>query len=402
MSSTAILRGAPRKEMGPTRVALTGNYAAAYAAKMADIDLVAIYPITPQTTIAEKLSEFVANGELSAELIHVESEHSALSATIGGAAVGARAFTATSSQGLELMHEILHIAAGLRLPIVMAVPSRALSAPISIHNDNMDIMNARETGWIMLNASNAQEVFDMIIQAFKIAEDQRVLLPVMVTYDGFVVSHTVEGVELPDKDEVLSFIPKGKWHTLDPAKPASMGPIAGPDWYYEIKFSQYKAMRDSIKVIAEVMDSFGRKFGREYSPVMGYMMGDAEYAIVSYGVTWGFVRAAVDRARSMGIRAGAVKLNVIRPFPAEEIHSYLNGLKAFAVVDRAIYYGAPSPGPIYTDVVSTLFMRGTTKPALNVIHGIGQRTMYINDFLNIYKDLTKLDESKVVFMGVRE
>ncbi len=402
MSSTSMIEKAVGKSTGPTRVALTGNYAAAYAAKMADIDLVAIYPITPQTTIAEKLSEFVADGELAAELIHVESEHSALSATIGGAAVGARAFTATSSQGLELMHEILHIAAGLRLPIVMAVPSRALSAPISIHNDNSDIMNARETGWIMLNASDAQEVFDMVIQAFKIAEDPRVLLPVMVTYDGFVVSHTVEGVELPDAEAVRSFIPKGKWHALDPSRPSSMGPIAGPDWYYEIKFGQYHAMRDSIKVIAEVMDGFGKKFGRNYSPVVGYMMGDADFAVVTYGVTWGFVKTAVDRARSMGIKAGAIKLNVIRPFPSDAVISYLRGLKSFAVVDRAIYYGAPSPGPVYTDVASALFMSGHAVPALNVIHGIGQRTMYINDFVEVFKELTKLDESKVIFMGVRE
>jgi pyruvate ferredoxin oxidoreductase alpha subunit len=220
--------------------ALTGNYAAAYAVKAADVDVIAVYPITPQTTIVEKLSEFVANGELNAELIHVESEHSALSAVVGASAAGARVFTATSSQGLELAHEILHIASAMRLPIVMAVPARAISAPISIHNDYGDVMNARDTGWIIYIAASAQEVYDTIIQAYRVAES--VNLPAMVAYDGFLLSHTVEPVELNDEEEVRRFLPRPvRPYTLNPKRPVTMGPLASPDWYYEFKYQQASA-----------------------------------------------------------------------------------------------------------------------------------------------------------------
>jgi pyruvate ferredoxin oxidoreductase alpha subunit len=284
--------------------ALTGNYAAAYAVKTSDVDVIAVYPITPQTTLVEKLSEFVANGELNAELIHVESEHSALSAVVGASAAGARVFTATSSQGLELAHEILHIASAMRLPIVMAVPARALSAPINIHNDYGDVMNARDTGWIIYIAASAQEVYDTIIQAYRVAETAN--LPAMVAYDGFLMSHTVEPVELNDEEEVKKFLPRPlRPYTLNPKRPVTMGPLASPDWYYEFKYQQATALREAYKLVKDVDALYGEKFGRSYGVVETYRMEDADYAIVTYGgAAYGNAKVAADMARERGIAAG--------------------------------------------------------------------------------------------------
>jgi pyruvate ferredoxin oxidoreductase alpha subunit len=381
--------------------ALTGNYAAAYAVKASDVDVIAVYPITPQTTIVEKLSEFVANGELNAELIHVESEHSALSAVVGASAAGARVFTATSSQGLELAHEILHIASGMRLPIVMAVPARALSAPISIHNDYGDVMNARDTGWIIYIAASAQEVYDTIIQAYRVAETAN--LPAMVAYDGFLVSHTVEPVELNDEEEVRKFLPRPQRpYTLNPKRPVTMGPLASPDWYYEFKYQQATALREAYKVVKEVDALYGEKFGRSYGVVETYRMEDADYAIVTYGgAAFGNAKAAADVARERGIAAGVVRIRLYRPFPTMDVLRALEGVKAFAVLDRAIMFGSPAEGPLYKDIATAMFMHGVDKPAVNVIHGIGQRTMYVEDMYKIYVMLKERPSKEVVFMGVR-
>jgi pyruvate ferredoxin oxidoreductase alpha subunit len=381
--------------------ALTGNYAAAYAVKASDVDVIAVYPITPQTTLVEKLSEFVANGELNAELIHVESEHSALSAVVGASAAGARVFTATSSQGLELAHEILHIASGMRLPIVMAVPARALSAPLSIHNDYGDVMNARDTGWIIYIAASAQEVYDTIIQAYRVAETAN--LPAMVAYDGFLVSHTVEPVELNDEEEVRKFLPRPQRpYTLNPKRPVTMGPLASPDWYYEFKYQQATALREAYKVVKEVDALYGEKFGRSYGVVETYRMEDADYAIVTYGgAAFGNARVAADMAREKGIAAGVVRIRLYRPFPTMDVLRALEGVKAFAVLDRAIMFGNPAEGPLYKDIATAMFMHGVDKPAVNVIHGIGQRTMYVEDMYKIYVMLKERPSKEVVFMGVR-
>lgn len=382
-------------------LALTSNYAAAYAVKAADVDVVAVYPITPQTTIVEKIAEFVDDGELNAELIHVESEHSAMSAVVGAAAAGARVFTATSSQGLELMHEVLHIASGLRLPVVMAVPARALSAPISIHGDYSDVMNTRDTGWITYIASSAQEVYDTIIQAYKVAET--VLLPAMVAYDGFLMSHTTEPVELNDEGEVRRFLPrKDRPNVLRPEKPITMGAFAMPDYYYEIKYQVQEALQSSLKVIEEVDQEYGRTFGRSYGIVQTYKMEDADYAIVAYGgASFGNAREAVDMARERGVRAGAIRLRVFRPFPADYLAKLLAGVKAFAVVDRAIAFGGPAGGPVFTEVAAALWMRGIDTPGLSIIHGVGQRSMYVEDFVKIFDMLKDGERNKVVYMGLR-
>ncbi|ADY00562.1 Pyruvate:ferredoxin oxidoreductase (POR), alpha subunit [Vulcanisaeta moutnovskia 768-28] len=397
-----------REEIVKERVGLTSNYAAAYAVKAVDVDVIAAYPITPQTTIIEKLAELVANGEIDAEYIPVESEHSALSAVVGAAAAGARVFTATSAQGLEFMHEVLHIASGLRLPIVMAVPGRALSAPISIHGDYQDIMNAKDSGWIMLIASTAQEVYDSIIMAYRIAEDNRVLVPVMVSYDGFLMSHTTEPVELYHEDYVRKFTPRNLNRLkLDPRKPITIGVIASPDWYYEIKYQVVNALKESRGVIKEIHGEFNKTFGTNYDIVERYMLDDADYVLITYGgASSGNAKEAVRRARERGLRAGVLRIRLFRPFPVDEVVSSIKDAKMVAVVDRALSPGSTYEGPVFNDVVTALYSKGIEKPVISVVHGISQRTMLADDFYNLYKTLDEYARTgeyprKTIFLGLR-
>lgn len=391
------------------KIGLTTNYAVAHAVKDVDVDVIAAYPITPQTTIIEKLAEYVANGELDAEFIPVESEHSALSAAVGASAVGARVFTATSAQGLELMHEILHIASGLRLPIVMAVPGRALSAPLSIHGDYQDLMNVRDTGWIIYIAATAQEAYDTIIEAFRVSEDPRVLLPVIVSYDGFLMSHTTEPVEIYDTKVVREFTPRrhNARLLLNPEKPITMGVLATPDWYYEIKYQAINALKSSRSVIDEVNREFSRVFGRVYGAVEGFMLDDADYVLVTYGgaATWNALEAAKE-ARDRGLKAGVLRIRLFRPFPADDIVKALSGAKAVAVVDRAVAPGSPVEGPVFKDVYVALRMSGFDKPVVSVIHGLSQRTMFIRDFYELYYKLRDIANTgnaprESIFMGLR-
>ncbi|MFP3216805.1 MAG: ferredoxin oxidoreductase [Vulcanisaeta sp.] len=397
-----------REEVVKERVGLTSNYAAAYAVKAVDVDVIAAYPITPQTTIIEKLAEFVANGELDAEYIPVESEHSALSAVVGAAAAGARVFTATSAQGLEFMHEVLHITSGLRLPVVMAVPGRALSAPISIHGDYQDLMNARDTGWIIMIASTAQEVYDSIIMAYRIAEDRRVLLPVMVSYDGFLMSHTTEPVELYHEEYVRRFTPRNlERYRLDPRKPITMGVIASPEWYYEIKYQVIHTLKESKAVIKEVHEEFNKAFGTNYGLIEKFMVDDADYVLITYGgASSGNAKEAARRARERGLRAGVVRIRLFRPFPTEELIEAIKDAKVVAVIDRALTPGNVYEGPVASDVISALYSRGIEKPVVSVVHGISQRTMFVEDFYNLYKMLDEYSKTgkyprSTIFMGLR-
>ncbi len=390
------------------RTSLSSNYAAAYAVKMADVDVIAAYPITPQTHIVEKLSEFIANGELNAEMIHVESEHSAMSASIGASAAGARVFTATASQGLELMHEILHIASGMRLPIVMAVAARALSPPINIWSDYSDIMNARDTSWIIYIVSSAQETFDTIIQAYKLAENKDVLLPVMVGFDGFVLSHTFEAVDLPEEEEVRKFIPKQvTWYTLDPDNPLTMGPLGPPEWYYEFKYQQVVALKNALEVARQVDDEYGKVFGRKYGLVEPYRLDDAEIAIVAYGALASTAKAAVDEARKNGVKVGLLRLRLFRPFPVEDLVKHLENVKAIGVMDRAIAFGAPYGGPVFADVLESLYMKGVDVNLSSFILGIGGRPMYLHDVLTVINKVKEIADSgrrtiETYYIGVRE
>jgi len=391
------------------RIPLNSNYAAAYAAKDADVDVVAAYPITPQTPAVEKIAEFVANGELNAEYVPVESEHSAMSACIGASAAGARVFTATSAQGLELMHELLWIASGLRLPIVMAIASRALSAPLSIWGDYSDVMAVRETSWIIYIASSAQEVYDSIIQAYKVAENPNVLLPAMVAYDGFIMSHTYEAVEVAvDKAPILEYIPKKiTWYTLNPEKPITMGAVADPNWYYEFKYQQVLAMKEAYKVVVQADEEFNKRFGRGYGVIEKYKIEDADIAILTYGGLYGTVREAIDYLRNKNIKIGAIKLRLLRPFPVEELLKSIKDLKALIVIDRAIAFGSPIDGPVAMDILTSMKLRNIDVPLYSYIASIGQRTVLEDDIVGIYEHTAKLIEKGIrpvesIYWGVRE
>ncbi|MGP3666846.1 MAG: transketolase C-terminal domain-containing protein [Candidatus Bathyarchaeota archaeon] len=368
------------------RIAIECSHAASLAAKLARADVIAAYPITPQTHIVEKLSEYVSDGELDAEYINVESEHSALSACIGASAVGARVFTATAGQGLALMHEMLFIAAGNRLPIVMAVTTRSLSPNLNIWGDQSDAMASRDCGWITFYAENAQEIFDLIIQAFKIGEDERVMLPVMVCFDGFYVTHVIEPIIALSQEEVDSFLPPRKipWYALHPDNPTTWGPIGLPEIQTELKKQHDYALRSSKPVIKEVWKEFGEMFGRWYDVFEPYKMEDADVVLLLMGGSCGTARVAVDKLREKGEKVGLLKLRMFRPFPFEELLNFAKKVKALAVVDKAISIGGVG-GPIFSEIRSALYGLDDKPKVLGFIAGIGGRDITINDFIGIYK-----------------
>lgn len=364
------------------RIAIECSHAASLAVKLANVDVIAAYPITPQTHIVERLAEYVANGELDAEYISVESEHSALSACIGASAVGARVYTSTAGQGLALMHEMLFIASGNRLPIVMGVANRSLSPNLNIWGDQSDMMASRDCGWIQIYAENAQEVFDHTLQAFKIAEDERVLLPVAVCFDGFHVTHVIEPLIALEQEEVDRFLPKHRKavYKLTPDRPSTWGPVASPDVQTELKVQNEWALNSSKDVILEVWREFGDLFGRYYSPLEAYRMEDADAAIVILGGFAGTGRMAVDKMRREGKKIGLIKLRLYRPFPMEEVKETLGRLKAVAVVDRAISAGGLG-GPVYGDIRNILYDLEDRPAVLSFIAGLGGRDITVRDFV---------------------
>ncbi len=386
------------------------SIAASIAVKLARAEVIAAYPITPQTHIVEHLSEIVANGELDAVYINVESEHSAMSACCGSSAAGARTFTSTSSQGLELMHEILFIASAMRLPIVMATVNRALSAPLSIWNDHSDVMAARDTGWVMLFCENGQEVVDSIIMAFRIAEDRRVLLPVMVNLDGFSLSHVIEPIEFPTQEEVDKFLPPyNPLYTLHPDKPVTMGAYAVPELYTEAKYAQEMAIFNSKKTIIEIMDSFGKHFGRVYKPVETYNTEKSDFAFLALGAINENIKTALDELKKEGKEAGLINLRLFRPFPKEEILSALKGKKRIAVVERVMPGGAMN-GPLFNEISSLIHCNNANILCENYIVGLGGRDVHPEDFIDIVNSLSispkngarkKLEKNYTV-IGVRE
>jgi pyruvate/2-oxoacid:ferredoxin oxidoreductase alpha subunit len=388
------------------KVMLNSNYAVAYAVRDVDVDVIAAYPITPQTTVVEKLAEMIASGELNAEMINVESEHSALSAIIGASAVGARVFTATSSQGLEYMHEVLHIASGMRLPIVMGVATRALSAPLNIWCDYSDLMNVRDSSWITFITSTAQEVYDTIIEAYMVAEDPRILLPVIVAFDGFWMSHTYEIFYIPeDRSYVKSLVPRRSRIILDPDKPVTMGSLANPDWYYEIKYQQVEAMKEAYKVIKSCDEILRKSLGRFYSPIETYMIEDAEIAILTYGGIYGSLLEAIDKLRNEGYKVGAIRLRLWRPFPIEDILNATKDLSMLIIIDRAISYGASIAGPVALETIAAIHQKGENLDVVNYIAGIGGRPVTENDFEKMFKLTLKLGrkarEMGTLYWGVR-
>jgi 2-oxoisovalerate ferredoxin oxidoreductase alpha subunit len=364
----------------PKKIVANGNYAAAYAVKLARVKVIAAYPITPQTSIIEKISEFVAKGEMKAEYIKVESEHSAMSACIGASAAGARTFTATSSQGLLYMHEMLHWASGSRLPIVMAQVNRAIAPPWTVWTDHNDSISQRDTGWIQLYCENNQDILDTIIKAYKIAENPKVLLPTMVCYDGFELSHTSMPFEIPDQKAVDGFLqPYNLEHALiNLEKPTTHGNVVSPELYMEFRHLIQKAMENAKLVIDETASEFSRHFCRDYeSQVQCYKCRDIDVAIVSMGAISSEAKEAVDRLRKEKLPVGSIKLGVFRPFPAEILQELGKRVKAFVVIDRDVSFGME--GALFTELKSAFYNLEEKPLVLGFIAGLGGRDVRIRD-----------------------
>jgi len=367
------------------RIGMEIAFAAAEAAALCRLDVIAAYPITPNTHVPEHLSDIVAEGRLDAELICVESEHSAMSACAGASATGARVITATSSQGLLYMQEVLPIVSAMRLPVVMIIGNRAISGPINIWNDHSDIMMERDTGWISLFAANGQETIDMVIQSFKIAEHRDVLLPVNVNIDGFQLTHVVEPMEMLDQEEVDRFLPPYRpYASLHPDKPVSMGTLGMPEIYNEVMMSRNTALMNSKKVIRQVWKEWEEQFGRRYEPIEKYKADGADVLLITMGSMGETAEIAIDELRGEGIAAGLLKLKLWRPFPFEELREAVQGAKVLAVTDRAVSIGGPG-GPLFAEVRSALYSEPDRPVVLDYIIGLGGRDVIVDDFKKMIK-----------------
>ena len=392
------------------RERLSGNEAVATAMKQINPDVVAAYPITPSTEIPQYFSSFVSNGLVDTEFVPVESEHSAMTATIAAEAAGARAMTATSANGLCLMWEMVNIASSLRLPIVMSLVNRAISGPLNIHNDHSDAMGVRDAGWIMLFSENNQEAYDNTVMAHRIAEHKDVRLPLMVCQDGFITSHSIENIELIEDDKVKEFVGtyKPEHYLLNPNESMSVGPLDLQAYLFEHKFQEAEAMRNAKKVIAEVSAEFEKMTGRKYSFFEEYKMDDAEYVIVCMNSTAGTTKYAVDRLREQGVKAGLLKVRMYRPFPAEEIAKALSkeSIKSVAILDKSDSLNAAG-GALYTDVTSAMYANKVYVPAVSYIYGIGGRDTTSDQMESVFADLQKINKDDKVedpyrYVGLRK
>jgi pyruvate ferredoxin oxidoreductase alpha subunit len=389
-------------------MALEGDLVVAEAMRQINPDVVAAYPITPQTEIVQAFSEFVADGLVDTEFIPVESEHAAMSACIGASAAGARAMTATCGAGLALMWEMLWCASGLRCPIVMSVVNRSLSAPLNILTDQTDMMGARDAAWIQLYAENHQEVYDNILQAVRIAEHLEIMLPVMCGLAGFVLGHTLGRVEiLPDK-VVKEFVGtyKPQYSLLDTQHPSTFGAYDHWDYFFEHKRQQWEGINKALEVILEIGGEFGGVTGRYYSLVEPYMLEDAEIAIVIIGSAAGALRVAVDDIRAEGIKAGMLKIRCFRPFPATQVAEALQGKKAIAVLDRSSCFGADG-SPFFVEVCSALHHYNLAVKAVDYIYGLGGRDTVPAEFSQVYRELLRIAEGGEIepvqrFLGLRD
>jgi len=375
-------------------VAYTGNEAVAEAMRQIEPDVVAAYPITPQTEVVQSFSGFVNDGLVKTEMITVESEHSAMSACVGAAAAGGRVMTATSACGLALMWEILYCASGNRLPMVMTVVNRALNAPINIHCDHSDSMGARDTGWIQLYSENAQEVYDNLVQAFTIAEVKDILLPLMVCVDGFIISHSIERVELLEDEQVKDFIGEytPPYPLLDLDHPKTFGPLDLSDYYIEHKRQQHEAMKFVPDALLASAKRFEALTGRKYGLVEGYKLADAEVAIVVLNSAAGTTRVVVDMMREKGFKAGLLKIRMFRPFPAELIAHCLSHCKAIAVLDRCDSFGAQG-GPVAHEVRSAICNLPRVPKVIQYVYGLGGRDLNIEDIERVFGTLKKVAET---------
>ena len=385
--------------------ALTGNEAMAEAMRQINPDVVAAYPITPATEVVQLFANFVADGLVDTEFVAVESEHSALSACIGAAAAGGRVMTSTSSQGLALMHEMLYIAAALRLPIVICGINRSLSAPINIHCDHSDTMGSRESGWMHIFAEESQEAYDSIFQAIKIAE--RAYLPMIVSTDGFIISHCMQRIDMLEDKEVQDFIGECKPHhsLLLTDKPYTVGPLSLQDYYFEHKRQEIEAMMQVAPIIDEVGKEFGDKFGRHYGLFEEYKLDDADNIIMAAGSAAGTAKVAVDEARDKGIKAGLLRIRVMRPFPYKQIQKVLKDKMIISVLDRSDSMSTMG-GPLFIETRAALYDTETHPPICDYIYGLGGREIDVENILSVFEKgeiyKKKGVEKKLAFIGVRE
>jgi pyruvate ferredoxin oxidoreductase alpha subunit len=373
------------------RVGMEVSIAVSHAVQLARAEAIAAYPITPQTHIVEHLSSMVANGELEASFVNVESEHSAMSACIGMSASGARTYTATSSQGLALMNEILFIASAMRFPIVMTVANRALSGPLSIWNDHSDIMAARDIGWIQIFVENGQESFDHSVMAFKIAENPQVLLPTIVNLDGFILSHVVEALEMLDQGAVDKFLPAySPRHRLDPMYPVTMGAFAMPEIYTEVKMKHQVTLTNSYEHIIKVWDEWAKLTGRAYKPVEQFMTKGAKILLLTMGCLSEVAQIAVEEMRAAGLPVGLLKLRMWRPFPFEDLRKAVGDAEFLIVCDRALSLGGPG-GPVMSEVRSAFYPLAQRPQILGYIVGLGGRDVAPG----AYKDIVAKAQAEV-------
>jgi pyruvate ferredoxin oxidoreductase alpha subunit len=380
-----------------TMKVLSGNSAVAEAVRQVHPDVVAGYPITPSTSILEKIAVLAADGQIDTELLNVESDHSAISACIGASAAGGRVFTATASQGLALMHEILFIASSLRLPIVAAVANRSLSAPITIHADHSDAMAQRDSGWIQLFSENSQEVYDNIIQAFKIAEHPLVKTPVMVGMDGFITSHAMANMIVENTAEIVDFVGKctPAYSLLDSDHPITVGSIDVSGHYFEQKVNQLQGIETARKVIKDVGKEFGDRFSRYYGFFESYKLEDAEHAVVLMSSSAGTAKESIDRLRSRGEKVGLLKIRVFRPFPYRELKEKLSHLKSIAVLDRVLTPGS-SGGPLFNEIRSSLYDLEKQRPRVfPYVYGLGGRDIAMSHFQDIFMEIREKSTEKV-------
>ena len=378
---------------------LSGNEAFAEGIRLARPQVISAYPITPQTIVVERLSEMVEDGSLKAEYVHVESEHSAMSCAIGASAAGARAFTATSSQGLLYMAECLYYASGGRFPIVMMNADRSTALPWNIYGDQRDSLSQLDSGWIQAYAENAQEALDLALMSYRIAEDKRVSTPYMANLDGFILTHTYETVDIPDKEQAERFLPPYETENrIDFYSPKNMAFSAGPDTNYIFKYKEHRGLLAAREAISDAEKEFKEIFGREYTGLLdNYRTDDAEYIIVTLGSIAGLCRETADKLRDKGVKAGVVRIRYMRPFPNEEISAVLSKAKAYAVLEKDISFG--NEGTVFTNVNSALKKSGADVCGCNFIGGLGGSNISASDIERIYSKIAEGTES-VNFIGI--
>ena len=386
-----------RKEM------TSGNLAFAEAMRQINPDVVAAYPITPSTEIPVRFAEFVANGQVDSEYVAVESEHSAITACVGASAAGARDMTASSANGVALMHEIFPIAAAFRAPIVFGLVNRCLGAPVNIHCDHSDSMPERDSGWIQIYCEDAQEVYDSVLLAVRLAEHKDVLTPVFVCQDGFITSHCYEPVELLGDSTVKNFVGERnpKFPLLDVENPVSYGSFTMSEYYFEIKRNQMEGMNNVFKVYKELSSELAEETGREYSPIDAYRTEDADYLIVIMSSAAGVVKDVVDEMREDGIKVGCLRVRFFRPFPKDDLMKLVNGKKGIAVLDRSASIGGTAP--LAAEVKSALYSLDQRVPVQEYIFGLGGRDFYPKDAERVFCNLADNNySSDVRYIGLLE